>query len=86
MLTSFDNETKTFVFRDNQQVILKEPTLLQIQSAKSKAKDDISLVKTLLIDMSNGELTSEFIDSLPIKEFKRLSECVAGFIGIDEKD
>lgn len=64
MLKSFDKETKTFTFRDGQEVLLKEPTLLQIQSARAKAKDDeIALAKALLIDMSDGELNNEFLDS-----------------------
>ena len=87
MLKPFEKETTTFVFRDGQEVVLKEPTLLQIQSARGKAKDDeISLARALLIDMSEGELTNEFLDSLPAREFTRLSSKLSGFIGIDEKD
>ncbi|WP_343353254.1 phage tail assembly protein [Helicobacter mastomyrinus] len=87
MLKSFDKEIRTFTFRDGQEVLLKEPTLLQIQSARSKAKDDeIALAKALLIDMSDGEINNEFLDSLPVKEFNRLSNEVSGFIGIDERD
>lgn len=86
MLQPFDKESKTFKFRDGQEVILKEPTLLQIQSARTKAKDDIALAKALLIDMSEGELSEEFLNALPAKEFKRLSEEVNSFIGIEPQD
>ena len=86
MLQPFDKESKTFKFRDGQEVILKEPTLLQIQAAKAKAKDDIALAKALLIDMSEGELSEEFLNTLPAREFKRLSEEVNSFIGIEPQD
>lgn len=36
--------------------------------------------------MSDGEINNEFLDSLPVKEFNRLSNEVSSFIGIDEKD
>ncbi len=86
MLQPFDKESKTFTFRDGQEVVLKEPTLLQIQSARSKAKDDIALAKALLIDMSEGELSEEFLNTLPAREFKRLSDEVNAFMGIDPQD
>lgn len=86
MLQPFDKESKTFTFRDGQEVILKEPTLLQIQAARAKAKDDIALAKALLIDMSEGELNEEFLNTLPAREFKRLSEEVNAFIGIEPQD
>ncbi len=86
MLQPFDKESKTFTFRDGQEVILKEPTLLQIQAARAKAKDDIALAKALLIDMSEGELSEEFLNTLPAREFKRLSEEVNAFMGIDSQD
>ncbi|MBR2111460.1 MAG: phage tail assembly protein [Helicobacter sp.] len=86
MLQPFDKESKTFIFRDGQEVILKEPTLLQIQAARAKAKDDIALAKALLIDMSEGELSEEFLNTLPAREFKRLSDEVNAFIGIDPQD
>lgn len=86
MLQPFDKESKTFTFRDGQEVILKEPTLLQIQAARAKAKDDIALAKALLIDMSEGELSEEFLNTLPAREFKRLSEEVNAFIGIEPQD
>lgn len=86
MLQPFDKESKTFTFRDGQEVILKEPTLLQIQSARSKAKDDIALAKALLIDMSEGELSEEFLNTLPAREFSRLSNELSGFMGIEPQD
>ena len=86
MLQPFDKESKTFTFRDGQEVILKEPTLLQIQAARAKAKDDIALAKALLIDMSEGELSEEFLNTLPAREFKRLSDEVNAFIGIEPQD
>lgn len=87
MLKPFEKEIKTFTFRDGQEVVLKEPTLLQIQSAKSKAKnDEIALAKALLVDISDGEINNEFLDSLPVGEFNRLSKEVANFLGIDELD
>ena len=86
MLQPFDKESKTFTFRDGHEVILKEPTLLQIQSARTKAKDDIALAKALLIDMSEGELSEEFLNTLPAREFKRLSDEVNSFVGIDPQD
>ena len=86
MLQPFDKESKTFIFRDGQEVILKEPTLLQIQAARAKAKDDIALAKALLIDMSEGELSEEFLNTLPAREFKRLSDEVNAFIGIEPQD
>ncbi|WP_295702254.1 phage tail assembly protein [uncultured Helicobacter sp.] len=84
MLNKIATTTKTFRFRDGQEVILKEPTLLQIQKARSKSTDEIATSKALLIDMSDGELTNEILDSLPLKEFKRLSEEIGEFVGIDE--
>lgn len=86
MLQPFDKESKVFTFRDGQEVILKEPTLLQIQSARTKAKDDIALAKALLIDMSEGELSEEFLNNLPAREFKRLSDEVNNFVGIEPQD
>lgn len=86
MLKPFEKQVKIFTFRDGQEVSLQEPTLLQIQSARQKAKDDIALAKALLIDMSCGEITNEFLDALPASEFRRLSDEVNNFIGISEKD
>lgn len=81
-----NTETKTFTFRDGQEILLKEPTLLQISSAQSKSKDELEVIKALLIDMSDGELNKADIDSLPFNEFVRLSECVKDFMGIKESD
>lgn len=79
-------ETKTFTFKDGREITLKEPTILQLESAQKKAKDELGIAKNLLIDMSDGELTLEGINALSVREFKRLSECVGEFMGVDVKD
>ncbi|PAF50858.1 phage tail assembly protein [Helicobacter sp. 13S00477-4] len=86
MALKINTEVKTFTFRDGQEITLKEPTLLQINAAHSKNKDDIEVIKSLLIDMTEGELDKDSINALPFGEFLRLSECVKGFVGIDLKD
>ncbi|MCE3037524.1 phage tail assembly protein [Helicobacter sp. faydin-H20] len=85
MLKNFEKESMIFKFRDGQEVLLKEPTLLQLQASNHK-KDEISQVKHLLLDMSDGELTEEFLNHLPLSEWKRLAEVVAGFAGVDTKN
>ncbi|TLD97680.1 phage tail assembly protein [Helicobacter jaachi] len=85
MLKTFEKSQKTFTFRDGQAVLLKEPTLLQLKSARAK-NDEVEQAKALLIDMSEGELTSEFLDSLPLGEWVRLSNEVSAFMGIDVKN
>lgn len=79
-------ETKTFKFTDGREITLKEPTILQLESAQKKAKDELGIAKNLLIDMSDGELTLEGINALSVREFKRLSECVGEFMGVDARD
>lgn len=75
---------KTFKFRDGQEVVLREPTLLQIQKAKAKGSDDVAVSKELLIDISDGELTHEILNTMPLAEFTRLSKEVSEFMGVDE--
>lgn len=76
-----------FIFSDGQSVILKAPTLLQIQSATKNAKgDEIEQAKNLLVDMSDGELSKEFLNALPINEWVELSKMISGFMGIDVKN
>lgn len=79
-------ETKTFTFKDGREITFKEPTILQLESAQKKSKDELAIAKNLLIDMSDGELTLDAINALSVREFKRLSECVGEFIGIDSRD
>lgn len=86
MAFSSNKETKTFTFKDGREITLKEPTILQLESAQKKAKDEINIAKHLLIDMSDGELTIESINALSVREFKRLSECASEFMGIDVRD
>lgn len=86
MAIKINTQTKTFQFRDGQEITLKEPTLIQISAAQSKSKDDIEVIKYLLIDMSEGELDKESINALPFGEFVRLSECVKDFVGIKVLD
>ena len=76
-----------FIFSDGQSVALKAPTLLQIQSATKNAKgDEIEQAKNLLVDMSDGELSKEFLNALPINEWVELSKMISGFMGIDVKN
>lgn len=80
-------ETKTFTFKDGREITLKEPTILQLESAQKKAQgDDLRVAKNLLVDMSDGELTIDGINALSLREFKRLSECVSEFMGVDARD
>lgn len=79
-------ETKTFIFKDGREITLKEPTILQLESAQKKAKDELSIAKYLLVDMSDGELTIDTINALSVREFKRMLEEVKDFIGIDTRD
>jgi len=76
-----------FTFSDGQEVYLKPPTLLQIQSATKNAKgDEIEQAKNLLVDMSEGELNKEFLNALPIGEWMELSKMISGFMGVDVKN
>ncbi|MGP1580327.1 MAG: phage tail assembly protein [Wolinella sp.] len=76
-----------FTFSDGQSIFLNAPTLLQLQNAQKQSKnDEIEQAKILLIDMSEGELTREFLNSLPISEWLRLSENIGAFMGIDPKN
>ncbi|MDO7253894.1 phage tail assembly protein [Helicobacter cappadocius] len=86
MSIKIEREIKTFSFKDGQEIVIKEPTLLQISSAQSKSKDELEVIKTLLIDITDGELDRDSINALPFSEFVRLSECVKEFVGINEKD
>lgn len=86
MTSSINKETKTFTFKDGREITLKEPTILQLESAQKKAKDELGIAKHLLVDMSDGELSIESINALSVREFKRLSECVSEFMGIDARD
>lgn len=85
-LKIFEKQTKEFVFRDGQTVSLTEPTLLQLKSARAKSTDEIEQAKSLLIDMSMGEITQDFLESLPISEFNRIVALITDFIGLDEKN
>lgn len=85
-LKAFEKEKMEFIFRDGQVVTLQEPTLLQLKSARAKSKDEIEQAKSLLIDMSMGEIDADFLESLPIAEFNRLAKVVTDFIGLDEKN
>lgn len=85
MLKKISLKDQVFKFRDGQEVRLSEPTLLQLKNT-NKISDNIEKSKSLLVDVSNGELTSEFLDSLPSEEFMRLQEMITGFLGIDEKN
>ena len=51
-----------------------------------EGKDEIEQAKSLLIDMSMGEIDADFLESLPIAEFNRLAKVVTDFIGLDEKN
>ncbi|PAF46163.1 hypothetical protein BKH41_09455 [Helicobacter sp. 12S02232-10] len=81
-----DQDIKTFTLKDGREITLKEPTILQLESAQKKSKDELSVAKYLLVDMSEGELTIDSINQMGIREFKRLLECIKEFIGFDPKD
>ncbi|WP_297575916.1 hypothetical protein [uncultured Campylobacter sp.] len=49
-------------------------------------KDDFERLKSLLIDMSDGEMDNEFISSLPISEVGKLSGVVANLANFSEKN
>ena len=70
-----------FTFSDGQTVELKAPTLALIQSVQNKTKDEI-----MLIEMSDGEMDKEFLNSLPMNEWGELSKRVSSFMGIDVKN
>ena len=72
-----------FVFSDGQTVELKAPTLALIQS---KTKDEIEQAKLMLIEMSDGEMDKEFLNSLPMNEWSELSKRVSAFMGINVKN
>ncbi|PAF53235.1 hypothetical protein BKH42_05390 [Helicobacter sp. 13S00482-2] len=79
--------TKTFKFSDDREITLKEPTVLQLESAQKKyGKDELGISKALLVDMSGGDLTIDSINSLSVREFKQLLESVKEFIGVDVSD
>ena len=48
--------------------------------------DEVEQAKSLLIDMSEGELDSAFLDSLPLGEWSRLSLEISEFMGVSEKN
>lgn len=75
-----------FVFGDGQTVELKAPTLALIQSIQNKTKDEIEQAKLMLIEMSDGEMDKEFLNSLPMNEWSVLSKRVSAFMGIDVKN
>ena len=75
-----------FTFSDGQTVELKAPTLTLIQSVRNKTKDEIEQAKLMLIEMSDGEMDKEFLNSLPMNEWSELSKRVSSFMGIDVKN
>ena len=75
-----------FTFSDGQTVELKAPTLALIQSVQNKTKDEIEQAKLMLIEMSDGEMDKEFLNSLPMNEWSELSKRVSAFMGIDVKN
>lgn len=74
-----------FKFRDGQEVVLYEPTLAMLEKSELMTKD-MDKVKTLLIDISNGELDIDFLNSLPALEFERLSQHVAPLLQTSAKN
>lgn len=79
-------ETKTFQFKDGREITLYEPTILQLESAQKKTKDELGIAKNLLVDMSNGELTIDSINLLSVREFKRLTQEISEFLGVNPLD
>ncbi|AQW81273.1 hypothetical protein CPIN17260_0977 [Campylobacter pinnipediorum subsp. pinnipediorum] len=77
---------KEYTFSDGQTVILKSPTLAQMQNIQKRTSDDIEQIKLMLIEMSDGELDKEFLGSLPINEWANLAKNISEFIGIDIKN
>ena len=75
-----------FTFSDGQTVELKAPTLDILQNTQKKAKDEIEQAKLMLIEMSDGEMDKEFLESLPMSEWSELSKAVSAFMGIDVKN
>lgn len=85
-LKKIELPTKRFKFSDGQEVELRSPTLAQIQNAQKSNKDDIEQAKMLLVEMSDGELDQEFLNSLPAAEWVKLSECVSSFMSVSVKN
>ncbi|MSN96347.1 hypothetical protein F1B92_03935 [Campylobacter sp. FMV-PI01] len=85
MLKKIEPEFKEFIFSDGQSVVLKAPTLAQVQKAEN-SKNDVEKLVSLLIDMSDGEMDKEFINSLPVAEIGKISEVVAQLTGFSEKN
>lgn len=86
-LQKIELQKQEFTFSDGQSVYLNAPTLLQIQNAQKQSKnDEIEQAKILLMDMSEGELTREFLNSLPLSEWMELTKNISAFMGIDPKN
>ncbi|MGP1484907.1 MAG: hypothetical protein ACTTJC_02210 [Campylobacter sp.] len=86
-LTKIALPQREFTFSDGQSVFLKSPTLLQIQNAQKQSRgDEVEQVKILLVEMSDGELNKDFLNSLPIGEWGELAKAVGDFMGIDVKN
>ncbi|PAF49207.1 hypothetical protein BKH41_03760 [Helicobacter sp. 12S02232-10] len=81
-----ETDIKTFTLKNGKEITLKEPTILQLESAQKKSKDELTIAKHLLVDMSEGDLTIDSINQMGVREFKRLLECVKEFMGFDPKD
>ncbi|PAF46289.1 hypothetical protein BKH46_08230 [Helicobacter sp. 12S02634-8] len=79
------NETRTFTLKNGKEITLKEPTILQLESAQKKSKEELNIAKNLLIDMSDGDLSLEVINQMSIREFKALIETIKDFLGFDPK-
>lgn len=86
-LNKIELPKEEFIFSDGQSVFLKAPTLLQIQNAQRQSKnDEIEQAKMLLIEMSDGEITKDFLNSLPLSEWIKLQSVIAEFMGVDIKN
>ncbi|WP_172402347.1 hypothetical protein [Helicobacter sp. 13S00401-1] len=51
-----------------------------------KKDDDVNFTRTLLINVSEGEITNEFLDALPFDEFQKLEKEMGAYLGINPKD
>lgn len=85
MLEKIELQRTKFTFRNGESVYLNEPTLAMYQKANLKS-NELEQAKSLLIDMSDGELSESFLNSLPVSEFTALAKCVSDFTLADEKN
>lgn len=82
----FIRDFKEYTFKNGKTITLNEPTLLQLQASQEKAKNDLEIIKNLLVNISNGDLDKNDLDNMPLSEFKALSSLVSEFVGLEVKN